>query len=111
MKESNRVKPYHPRAAHKEGCLCAACKRTRAKLASPPPTPEPLLGQLETIPPPPTPAPPVMVRIDSLAPKARFKLRGHEHMVKEYVEGMVVCYNLAEQNAATLGGSTMVEPI
>jgi len=57
------------------------------------------------------PPPPVTVRLDSLEPQTIFELRGERRMVKEQVEGMVVCCNLFTNNVMTLGGSTMVKPI
>ena len=95
--EKKRVRAYNPRGPHKEGCLCVVCKAKRP--AGPPPAPaieEPLLK---------------VVRLDSLPVKARFIRDRQEHMVKEHVEGMVVCYNLSVQDSMTLGGATVVEPI
>ena len=102
VKESERKKPYHLRGPHKEGCLCGVCKRKRTTQEVSPPF------QLTTIPPPP---PPVEVRLDSLRVKARFKIGKQEHLIKEHIEGMVVCYNLFTNDTVTLGGATIVEPI
>jgi len=97
VKESERKKAYHPRAPHKEGCLCGPCKAKRGvgEEISPPPD-EPVLTTITE------------VRLDSLPSKAKFMLNGQAHMVKEHVEGMVVSYNFAESDTSTLSGSTMV---
>ncbi len=100
VKASERKKAYHPRGPHKEGCMCAPCKAKRG------------VGETITLPTEPERTPlPTEVRLDSLASKRRFKLRGEESMVKEHIEGMVVCYNLTLADTMTLGGSTKVEPI
>lgn len=104
VKGSERKKDYHPRGPHKEGCLCAICKAKREAVI---PTPQSFITRVERQLPPPIPE----VRLDSLAVKSRFQLRGEENLVKEKIEGMVVCYNLALRDTTTLGGATMVEPI
>ena len=59
----------------------------------------------------PPPPPPTEVRLDSLLSAAKFVLGGQEHRVGQKIEGMIVCYNLAINDTATFGGSTMVKPI
>lgn len=110
VKESKRKKAYHPRASHKEGCMCAVCKAKRVKQEVPaliePEISEVLVKPEILIPPPPT-----EVRLDSLLNATKFMLGGQEHLVKEKVEGMVVCYNLFVNDTMTFGGATMVKPI
>ena len=100
------VKKGVPRAPHKEGCLCVICKAKHREVSSP-------LPELRIIlPPSPEPAPEkIEARLDSLPNASKFELGGQQHVVKEGVEGMVVCYNLAINDTVTLGGSTMVKPI
>ena len=112
VKESMRRRVYRPRGPHKEGCMCVVCKPKRGGGVSQgiPRTETHEKGLVTThvtyqAPPPPP------VRLDSLRNKARFRLGGQEHRAGEKIEGMVVVYNLAINESATLGGSTMVEPI
>ena len=94
------------RAPHKEGCMCVVCKSKRGvgEVIAP------LLVEPEIAIAPPPP-PPTEVRLDSLLSAAKFELEGQKHRVGVKFEGMVVCYNLAINDSATLGGSTMVKPI
>ena len=92
------------RAPHKEGCMCVVCKSKRGMGEAIVLTP----AEPEIIVPPP---PLTEVRLDSLLSAAKFVLGGQEHRVGQKIEGMVVCYNLAINDTATFGGSTMVKPI
>lgn len=98
VKESERKRAYRPRAPHKEGCACVVCIAKRAPLAE---------IEVKISPPPP----PTEVRLDSIPISTKFELAGQECLVKERVEGMVVCYNLAISDTATLSGATMVKPV
>lgn len=104
VKESERKKTYHPRASHKEGCLCAPCKAKRAKLedASPPPELEP---EIET------PTPSLLVRADSLPLFATIELNGEAFILQDAVEGMVVIGNTITSHVETIGGGTMVKMV
>ena len=95
------------RAPHKAGCMCVVCKAKRAKLEIPE-----VLAEPEIVAPPPLPPPlPARVRLDSLCMAAKFLFGGQKHRVGDKLEGLVVCHNTATNESATLGGSTMVEPI
>ncbi len=112
VKASLRKKAYHPRGPHKDGCQCVACKGKSVlpSLLTEPVTISEVKGFLTTNKTyHPTPPPPV--RLDSLLNTAKFKLGGQLHRVGTKVEGMVVIYNLAVNDTATLAGSTMVEPV
>lgn len=91
--ESKRKRAYRSRGPHKEGCLCAVCKKREAPALAP-------------VAPPPT-----EVRLDSLPSTTKFMLGGQEYRVGQKFESMVVCYNLILNDNATFGGSTKVKPI
>jgi len=106
VKKSERVKAYHPRVPHKEGCMCAVCGSKRLKLEA---LVEPeVVIEPEIVAPPP---PPTEVRLDSLPIPDKFMLGGQEHLVRERVEDMVLICNLVTSENMTLGGATMVLPI
>ena len=108
VKESERKRPYRPRAPHKEGCECGVCKsHLKVETVAPPF----FQGPLVITPASPPPPPPTRVRIDSLAPTMQFTSEGVKYQVNEKIEGMIVCYNFLTNATETLGGSTMVEPI
>lgn len=86
VKESNRVKAYRPRAAHKDGCLCSVCKSKRSKLEIPEVVAEPVV-----IAPPP---PPVEVRLGTLNTKDLFVLNGLRYRVGEKTSELCVCAQL-----------------
>jgi len=94
MRETERKRAYHPRGPHKEGCQCSGCKIKRGVEVIPVSEPEP-----------------IMVRVDSLRAANKFEFEGARWQVNEFVEGMVVCYNFLMNNAMTISGSTMVEPV
>ncbi len=104
IKDSERKKAYHPRGPHREGCMCTVCVRKRGKgeVKAPPPVESEIIA---------SPSPPAEVRLDSLRVAAKFELGGQEYRVKERVDDVVACYNLAINESATLGGSTKVKPI
>lgn len=98
---------------HKDTCLCVVCQQSRRKAApaavsAPTPT--------EVVTPPaivvvPVLLPPATVRLNNLEPNAYFEIGGEKFMVKEKVEGMVVCCNLFTNSTSTLAGFTVVKPI
>lgn len=99
-----------PRSPHKEGCMCAVCRRKRAKVESVLPVEPKIVIEPEIVP-PSLPSSPIEVRLDSLPLATKFIYHGQEHQVNERVEGIVVCYSLFLNDTVTLGGSTLVKPI
>jgi hypothetical protein len=95
-----------PREPHKEGCACVVCRAKRESATS-------RLPELVIIAPTPIPPPPsiIEVKLSSLSATNRFRFVGQEHLVREKLEDVVVCYNLFTNDTVTLGGSTMVKPI
>ena len=125
VKASERVKAYHPRAPHKEGCMCAPCKTKREVgevIAQPTGEAAPSLVTriVNVIPPEKDP-----VMLGSLKTKDLFKLDGLRHRVGEITPEVIVCHQLSwvangpapsdnywrVLKSKSLGTSTMVIPI
>lgn len=118
VKESEQKKAYHPRAAHKEGCLCGVCKSKRVKLAIVEPE---VVAEPEIIVPPP----PAKVRLGTLNTRDLFELNGQRYRVGEVTGELSVCALLIFRNngpdpadqswalvkTVSMGKATMVQPV
>lgn len=116
MKESERKRPYRPRAPHKEGCQCSGCKvkRGEGKKASAPP--EVKTEQPKAV---------SQVQLGTLVTRALFELKGQRYRVGEVTGELSVCALLFFRNngpdpadqywavlkTVSLGKATMVMPI
>ena len=88
IKESERKRAYRPRAAHKEGCLCAPCKQKRGvgKVNLP--------LELETISQEIPSTPPAEIALGSLGTKALFEYNGLRYRVGETTPEVTICQQL-----------------
>ena len=88
VSKDDRVRPYHTRASHKEGCLCGPCKSKRGVCE---------VVTLDVVPPPevvtPIPEPP-LVAIGSLATAKCFEYQGKRYRVGEKTPETSQCAEL-----------------
>ena len=86
VKNDERVRSYHTRAPHKEGCLCGPCKSKRG------------VGEvitLEVVPPPEVIAPePPLVALGSLATAKCFEYQGKRYRVGDKTPETSQCAEL-----------------
>lgn len=94
VKESDRKKAYHMRAAHKPGCNCRVCKAVREaeeKKVKAVMTGEPFVTRVETLLPPEVEP----VRLDSLNTGGYFNLEGKRYRLGEKATDCIVCHQLS----------------
>lgn len=112
MKESERKRPYRPRAPHKEDCNCPPCVAKRGK--------PPVVSNH-----PEQPKAVSQVQLGTLVTRALFELKGQRYRVGEVTGELSVCALLFFRNngpdpadqywavlkTVSLGKATMVMPI
>ena len=82
VSKDNRIKEYHPRAPHKEGCLCSPCKSKRG------------VGEVITLPPEVIAPEPVTVRLDALKTANCFEYQGKRYRVGDKTPETIICQEI-----------------